>query len=189
MKLHTKHVDLCRKLAVAAVERKEFNLSGHGLELPLVITRIERGTDFGIPYVEAEFQQAHHPSYVPQAPAPTWNGPEDGLPPVGLEVEARIAVGHYVGATKSDWAKCQVVALTRAYAILRCIGEEFSSDHEVSQELSLVEFRPVRTAEERSKACDEMYGVILSLPKDRQHNRSDICEALYDAGYRKVGQP
>lgn len=37
----------------------------------------------------------------------------------------------------------------------------------------------------RDKACDEMFGVILSLPEDRRHNRSDICEALYDAGYRK----
>ncbi|MNN50051.1 hypothetical protein D3C81_1646160 [compost metagenome] len=37
----------------------------------------------------------------------------------------------------------------------------------------------------RSKACDEMFGVILSMPEEKRHNRSDICEALYDAGYRK----
>lgn len=37
----------------------------------------------------------------------------------------------------------------------------------------------------RSKACDEMFGAILNLPEDRRHNRSDIVEALYDAGYRK----
>lgn len=38
---------------------------------------------------------------------------------------------------------------------------------------------------ERSKVCDEMFGVILSMPESNRHNRSDICEALYDAGYRK----
>ncbi|MNE48886.1 hypothetical protein D3C80_1433760 [compost metagenome] len=37
----------------------------------------------------------------------------------------------------------------------------------------------------RSKACDEMFGVILNMPEEKRHNRSDICEALYDAGYRK----
>lgn len=45
--------------------------------------------------------------------------------------------------------------------------------------------RPGTSAALRNKACDEMFGVILTLPEDRRHNRSDICEALYDAGYRK----
>lgn len=42
-----------------------------------------------------------------------------------------------------------------------------------------------RAAVERTKACDEMFGVLLSLPEDRKLNRSDIVEALYDAGYHK----
>lgn len=36
----------------------------------------------------------------------------------------------------------------------------------------------------RSKACDEMFG-IMSSPLVREGNRSDMAEALYDAGYRK----
>lgn len=38
---------------------------------------------------------------------------------------------------------------------------------------------------DRSKECDQMYGVLLDMPGESRHNRSAICEALYDAGYRK----
>ena len=49
-------------------------------------------------------------------------------------------------------------------------------------------YRPIRTPEQiakaaRSKACDAMYG-IMSSPPVRDGNRSDMAEALYDAGYR-----
>lgn len=37
---------------------------------------------------------------------------------------------------------------------------------------------------DRSKACDEMFG-IMSSSSVREGNRSDMAEALYDAGYRK----
>lgn len=40
-------------------------------------------------------------------------------------------------------------------------------------------------AEERSKACDAMFGIMTSPPV-REGNRSDMAEALYDAGYRKL---
>lgn len=38
---------------------------------------------------------------------------------------------------------------------------------------------------DRSNACDQMLGVLLAMPEESRANRSDICEALYDAGYRK----
>ncbi len=50
-------------------------------------------------------------------------------------------------------------------------------------------FAPKKSAEQiekeaRSKACDAMYGIMTSPPV-RDGNRSDMAEALYDAGYRK----
>jgi hypothetical protein len=53
------------------------------------------------------------------------------------------------------------------------------------------EFRPFQEVDRlaRSKACDEMFGVLLKMPEASRNNRSDICEALYDAGYRKQVQP
>lgn len=36
----------------------------------------------------------------------------------------------------------------------------------------------------REKACDHMFGIMLKVA--RPGNRSDMAEALYDAGYRKI---
>ncbi|MGN6056644.1 hypothetical protein [Pseudomonas aeruginosa] len=49
-------------------------------------------------------------------------------------------------------------------------------------------FRPIRTpeqiaAEERSKECDRIFAILSSV--EREGNRSDMAEALYDAGYRR----
>lgn len=41
-----------------------------------------------------------------------------------------------------------------------------------------------RRSKEREKACDQMFGIMLKV--ERPGNRSDMAEALYDAGYRKV---
>lgn len=40
-----------------------------------------------------------------------------------------------------------------------------------------------RQSKEREKACDHMFGIMLKVA--RPGNRSDMAEALYDAGYRK----
>lgn len=49
-------------------------------------------------------------------------------------------------------------------------------------------FRPLRTpeqiaAEEREKECDRIFAILSSV--EREGNRSDMAEALYDAGYRR----
>lgn len=114
-----------------------------------------------------------------------WNG--EGIPPVGLEVEARVAVGYYVGAAKSEWATCQLVCSSRAYVVLRCIGSGYSEDHEVSHELALVEFRPIRTAEQIA-AEERAHQIELMSDIFRDVGSVGIqsgVAALYDAGYRK----
>jgi hypothetical protein len=39
-------------------------------------------------------------------------------------------------------------------------------------------------AAERNRTCDHIYGIITRVK--REGNRSDMAEAIYDAGYRKV---
>ena len=108
-----------------------------------------------------------------------WNG--EGLPPVGTVCEMSIG-----DPSEAEWFVGTVVVhidLDRPVAVAHNGEDVFHGYAE--------DFRPIRTTEqiakqERSKACDKMYGVILDkIPQDRRNNGSDICEALYDAGYRK----
>ena len=109
-----------------------------------------------------------------------WDG--EGLPPVGTICEHRKLIPG------KEWTQVEIVA-HRAFnggdytcaVFVFLEGSSWSSagDH----------FRPIRTpeqiaAEERSKACDAMFGIMTSPPV-RKGNRSDMAEALYDAGYRK----
>lgn len=41
-----------------------------------------------------------------------------------------------------------------------------------------------RQSKDREKACDEMFAIMLKVK--RPGNRSDMAEALYDHGWRKV---
>ena len=107
---------------------------------------------------------------VPQAVAPVidWSkAPEDAthgrVTTVGVDFYKRI-LGEWVYMNR-------LLQWERAYGTSESNCEE----------------RPIAPtpAALRNKACDEMFGVILKLPEGRRHNRSDIIEALYDAGYRK----
>lgn len=108
----------------------------------------------------------------------------EGLPPVGTMCEFRNKVGH----CGDQWHAAEVMYLTSDTIVLR-FGER---EHlrECAGYPDLYMFRPARTPEqiakaERNKACDEMFG-IMSSPPVREGNRSDMAEALYDAGYRKT---
>lgn len=104
----------------------------------------------------------------------SWSG--DGLPPVGTVCEAIIADGF----GSIPWTECTVihhydqsVAVAHGGGRLICWANQF---------------RPIRTqaqieAEERSRECDKIYGIISRV--ERPGNKSDMAEALYDAGYRK----
>ena len=111
-------------------------------------------------------------------PALEWNG--EGLPPVGTVCEFQNSVG--------SWVAVEVTAIARKGICLAQPGRDGESY--ACQVTS--KFRPIRTPEQiakeaKSKACDKMYGVILDrIPPERRNNGSDICEALYDEGYRKI---
>ncbi|OXT86554.1 hypothetical protein [Pseudomonas aeruginosa] len=105
-------------------------------------------------------------------PQEAWDG--QSLPPVGITCESwrsgvrRIVkiLGHgdeYIFVREDDGRE-----------ILLSIGDGR-------------EFRPIRTpeqiaAEERSKECDRIFFILSNV--EREGNRSDMAEALYDAGLR-----
>lgn len=114
-----------------------------------------------------------HPYYA--APIESWDG--EGMPPAGTECE------HQVFGC-SGWTKATVLAYGAKKTFYRDEhGNEWSR---LSDE---IKFRPIRTpeqiaAEERSDEVRKM----MALNPDENPNQvlaKWLCEALYDAGYRK----
>lgn len=110
---------------------------------------------------------------------PQWSG--DGLPPIGTVCEFQPWEDQ-----SSPWTGLTILAHWLAPN-----GTTYSWGHRDYGWVApqSMRFRPTRTpkqiaAEARSKACDAMYGIMTSPPV-RDGNRSDMAEALYDAGYRK----
>lgn len=111
--------------------------------------------------------------------APVWNGPEDGLPPVGLEFEYR----HGVHA----WKKGEALYIGAIYVILK-------SEHGGEQHYYLtdMQFRPIRTAEqlaaeERERGVLELMNwVVSSLGKSHLVRMpfKPFWESAYDEGLR-----
>lgn len=106
-------------------------------------------------------------------PQETWDG--KGLPPVGLMVEWKAGLDH-------DWQRVTVLAYANGDAWFQPEdGPSFIVGNPAN-------FRRIRTpeqiaAEERSKECDRIFVILSSV--EREGNRSDMAEALYDAGYRR----
>ncbi|MDI4068215.1 hypothetical protein QK416_29640 [Pseudomonas aeruginosa] len=106
-------------------------------------------------------------------PQETWNG--QGLPPTGLLVEWKSGLDH-------EWRRVTVLAYANGDAWLQPEdGDSFIVGNPEN-------FRRIRTpeqiaAEERSKECDRIFFILSSV--EREGNRSDMAEALYDAGYRR----
>ncbi|MGP8812104.1 hypothetical protein ACT03H_27590 [Pseudomonas aeruginosa] len=105
-------------------------------------------------------------------PQEAWDG--QGLPPVGVECEYR----HMIWP---EYRRCEI----------RYISDESLVAYDDAQEQFYrtrdMLFRPIRTpeqiaAEERSKECDRIFFILSNV--GREGNRSDMAEALYDAGLR-----
>lgn len=121
-----------------------------------------------------------HPDYA--VPAPPWTG--EGLPPVGIEIEALMRRNMH-----DDYA------WRRAKVVHGCIpgseGEVLVFDVETTSPAWVDEFRPVRTPEQiaaqvRSDAIREMIRVWKVAPTGSEYNFAhDRAAQLYDAGYHK----
>lgn len=115
--------------------------------------------------------------------APTWDG--QGLPPVGIEAEI------IWDSTDVAYYRAKILAHDEDRVVFRwCEGESKGQygSYAVLNFGILPTFRPIRTpeqiaAEERSKECDRIFFILSNVK--REGNRSDMAEALYDAGYRR----
>lgn len=135
------------------------------------------------------FQNGEPRPAKPQAPE--W---VDGLPPVGCICEFRAKGGSLNNGPQLEWQECEVIAATRAYAVLRHIGSGFADIHECSHSLDRIEFRAKEEAE-RDQMIDKAWCAIkqdysaesqyLTHPKDYVLNA--ICQ-LYDAGLLRKGE-
>lgn len=102
-----------------------------------------------------------------------WDG--EGIPPVGVNCEARI---------DCEWEPATVVAHDLGCAIVRRFTE---CEIQVYDAAGSSQLRPIRTleqieAEERRKTIEEMVSASPMLDKGWARK---VCTALYDAGYRK----
>lgn len=108
-----------------------------------------------------------------------WRGPEDGLPPVGLEIEVLNS-----GFANAAWEKCTILFIGK-----HVILYDSESCYERTGRIENLKFRPVRTpeqiaADERQTAIDQM---LSDAQRPGNHMMSRFhAEDLYDAGYRRV---
>lgn len=116
-------------------------------------------------------------------PQEAWEG--QGLPPVGIEAEV------IWDSTDVAYYRVKILAHDEDRVVFRwCEGESKGQygSYDVLNFGILPTFRPLRTpeqiaVEERSKECDRIFAILSSV--EREGNRSDMAEALYDAGYRR----
>ncbi|MBX5689026.1 hypothetical protein ISD91_27480 [Pseudomonas aeruginosa] len=109
-----------------------------------------------------------------------WNG--QGLPPVGTVC---IVEPHNTmwGFSSTSGYERKILAYYGEYVWLGHAETPLETTR-----IDKVDFRPIRppeqiAAEERSKECDRIFVILSSV--EREGNRSDMAEALYDAGYRR----
>lgn len=95
-----------------------------------------------------------------------WSG--NGLPPVGMEIEYKFTKVNY----RTDFSRGKVLA----YGMHNVFMEHWSSKNEFIQPLDKIEFRPIRSEEDKKR--DEAVAVMNGLwtPNSKMH-----CEAIYDA--------
>lgn len=114
--------------------------------------------------------------YTPIQAEPEWSG--EGLPPVDLLVE-------WLECNQTGWQRVKVLAYANGEAWIQ------SNLKQSVVVYNPANFRPIRTpeqieAKERNRVCDRIFGIITGPGVERKDNRSDMAEALYDAGLRFV---
>jgi len=117
----------------------------------------------------------------PKAVAP-W--PDEGYPPVGIEIEAMLPG---IGSTTYFWQKAKVVH----GPLPESPGEILVFSLETTRPAWVDEFRPVRTAEqieaeERAAAVEDMWNTYW---KPEPQTAKEALGLLWDAGWRKQVQP
>lgn len=104
---------------------------------------------------------------------PEWNG--EGVPPVGCECEYSLNGGV-------TWWKCKIDYIVGTQGVVMlCDTFEGVQYVKFSSYGGALKFRPIRTEADKKheRICDAIYGALTKA--ERQHNRSDEAEAVYDA--------
>ena len=101
-----------------------------------------------------------------------WNG--EGWPPVGCECE-------YRPTEQASWAKVKVLATAGDYFWLGYPDDKLSDGPDTHHKTG--EFRPLQTKADIER---EAATLELSLLIRETVGLSELCEAIIDAGYRKV---
>ena len=104
---------------------------------------------------------------------PAWNG--EGAPPVGCECEYSLDAGR-------TWWKCKIDYIVGTQGVVMlCDTFEGVQYVKFSSYGGTLKFRPIRAEadKKRERICDAIYGALTKA--ERQHNRSDEAEAVYEA--------
>ena len=113
-----------------------------------------------------------------------WDG--DGLPPVGTVCEYK--------KKDSNYRQGLVSVSVLFYGREKCLLLHSASSNEFVEDISSVEFRPIKTAEqleeeEKKQAIDDMQRIyeesMLDYSSRLGHASRPAIKALYEAGYRK----
>lgn len=124
---------------------------------------IDTGTDVDYHMIRRDSYE----SALSASQKPAWNC--EGLPPAGCECEF-ISNG-------TSWGKVKVIGLDGEKIVIRPSGEIYYAITPSNKDV----FIPLRTESDkkRERICDAIYGALTKA--ERQHNRSDEAEAVYDA--------
>jgi hypothetical protein len=102
-----------------------------------------------------------------------WRGPQDGLPPVGMEIEAKVWAG---------WEGGTVVAIVNDGHIAFAIVQHTNCWNPYAAR----ELRPIQS--DRDRAIEELIDLVSAqgfVSKDGTASKA-IAQMVYDAGYRKT---
>jgi hypothetical protein len=102
-----------------------------------------------------------------------WRGPQDGLPPVGMEIEAKVWAG---------WEGGTVVAIVNDGHIAFAIVQHTNCWNPYAAR----ELRPIQS--DRDRAIEELIDLVSAqgfVSKDGTASKA-IAQMVYDAGFRKT---
>lgn len=147
--------ELGKKLLACANAREPFEAFGR----QYMVEGISRNFDGVNGWIRAEMRE------MPQL---EWRGPDDGLPPVGLEVEHSV-----IGC---GWSRCVVLAYGEKKTFYRD-----HDGHEWARACEEVKFRPVLT--QRDRGIENL--ISTAYPKDfAGFPDRNLITRMYDAGVR-----
>lgn len=124
---------------------------------------------------ESIVSRKQYESALAASQKPAWNG--EGLPPVGCECEYR---DNNVG-----WLPVKIKYISEQIVVIESPTNlcDVQKLIEIAKDIicDKPQFRPLSTeaGKKRERICDAIYGALTRA--ERQHNRSDEAEAVYDA--------